>query len=86
MASTSFSLGEYWTNFIAEQVESGRYESASAVVRDALRLAEERGKLDTMHSALALKALSGSDPSILLTESLIASIKADALASDDLAA
>ena len=37
MATTSLSLGEHWESFIRKQVESGRYSSASDVVRDALR-------------------------------------------------
>ena len=34
MASTSFSLGDHWEVFIRREVESGRYGSASEVVRD----------------------------------------------------
>ncbi|MBB3607586.1 type II toxin-antitoxin system ParD family antitoxin [Rhizobium sp. BK602] len=42
MATTSLSLGEHWESFIREQISSGRYGSASEVVRDALRGMEER--------------------------------------------
>ncbi len=42
MATTSMSLGEHWQEFIRAQVESGRYGSATEVVRDSLRLLEER--------------------------------------------
>ena len=41
MASTSFSLGPYWDDFIKAQVAEGRYGSASEVVREALRRMEE---------------------------------------------
>ncbi len=43
--TTSFTLGEELDGFVREQVDSGAYASASAVVRDALtRLAEEQRK------------------------------------------
>ena len=41
MASTSLTLGEHWESFIKNQIERGRYGSASEVVRDALRRLEE---------------------------------------------
>jgi antitoxin ParD1/3/4 len=41
MATTSLSLGPHWEGFIKKQVETGRYGSASEVVRDALRGMEE---------------------------------------------
>ncbi|MGZ8918248.1 MAG: type II toxin-antitoxin system ParD family antitoxin [Methylobacter sp.] len=42
MATTSLSLGEHWEVFIRNEIASGRYGSASEVVRDALRELEER--------------------------------------------
>ena len=44
MASTSLTLGSHWEAFIRAEVESGRYGSASEVVRAALRELEDRGK------------------------------------------
>lgn len=42
MDTTSLSLGEHWKVFIKNEVSSGRYGSASEVVRDALRTLEQR--------------------------------------------
>lgn len=38
--NTSILLGDYFDNFISNQIKSGRYSSASEVVRTALRLFE----------------------------------------------
>ena len=54
MATTSLSLGEHWEVFIRNEIASGRYGSASEVVRDALRAMEERkSKLEAIRSHLA---------------------------------
>jgi len=39
--NTSILIGEYFESFINEQVKSGKYASASEVVRTALRLFEK---------------------------------------------
>ena len=39
---TSFSLGDHFTGFIEAQVNEGRYNNASDVMRAALRLLEAR--------------------------------------------
>lgn len=38
----NISLGKRWEVFIQEQVKQGRYQSQSEVVREGLRLVEER--------------------------------------------
>ena len=54
MATTSLSLGEHWEVFIKNEIYSGRYSSASEVVRDALRAMEERkSKLEALRAHLA---------------------------------
>jgi len=54
MATTSLSLGEHWELFIKNEISSGRYGSASEVVRDALRAMEERkSKLEALRTHLA---------------------------------
>jgi len=53
MATTSLSLGQHWETFIKSEVSSGRYGSASEVVRDALRnLEEHKSKLDALRTHL----------------------------------
>jgi antitoxin ParD1/3/4 len=53
MATTSLSLGEHWEVFIRNEVSSGRYGSASEVVRSALRVLEERKtRLDALRAHL----------------------------------
>ena len=42
MANTSLTLGEHWEVFMKNQISSGKYGSASEVVRDGLRLLERR--------------------------------------------
>jgi antitoxin ParD1/3/4 len=54
MATTSLSLGGHWEEFIRNEITSGRYSSASDVVRDALRELEDRGKrLEALRTHLA---------------------------------
>lgn len=45
--NTSILLGDYFENFINYQVQSGRFSSASEVVRAAMRLFEQEEKLKT---------------------------------------
>ncbi len=39
--NTSILLGEYFENFINEQIASGKYNSVSEVIRTALRIFEQ---------------------------------------------
>jgi antitoxin ParD1/3/4 len=42
MGTTSFTLGSHWEEFVKREVESGRYATASEVMRAGLRELEER--------------------------------------------
>ena len=50
---TSFSLGDHFTSFVEAQVNEGRYNNASDVMRAALRLLEEReARMSALPAAL----------------------------------
>jgi antitoxin ParD1/3/4 len=52
--TTSVSLGGHWEEFIKDEIESGRYSSASEVVRAALRELEDKGRrLEALRTHLA---------------------------------
>jgi len=42
---SSYVIGDHFEKFIRAQVETGRYASASEVIRDSLRLLENRERL-----------------------------------------
>ncbi len=53
MASTSLTLSPHWETFIQTEVASGRFASASEVVRAALRELEDKSKrLDALRAHL----------------------------------
>jgi len=58
--NTSVSLGDHFDQFIATQLSTGRYGSATEVVRAALRLLEnEEQKLETLRQLIAEGRASG---------------------------
>jgi len=58
--NTSITLGDHFEGFIAEQVQSGRYGSASEVIRSALRLLEnQEAKMETLRQLLQQGEQSG---------------------------
>ena len=55
--ATSYSIGKHFEGFIERLIESGRYSTASEIIRDGLRLIEEReqdreAKLDWLRAAI----------------------------------
>jgi len=51
--NTSISLGEHFADFVDQQVESGRYGSASDVVHAGLKLLEDHeGRVKALQDAL----------------------------------
>ncbi|WP_291134420.1 type II toxin-antitoxin system ParD family antitoxin [Flavobacterium sp. UBA7663] len=58
--NTSILLGDHFNNFISSEVASGRYSSASDVVRSALRLLEiEESKIKWLQNELEIGEKSG---------------------------
>ena len=62
--ATSYTLGAYFEEFIKRLIESGRYSTASEVMRDGLRLMEEReqlraAKMDALRKAIQMGLDSG---------------------------
>lgn len=59
------SVGEQWESFIADLVASGRYGSASEVVRSGLRLVEEReAKLKWLREKIEASIAAGGEHSL----------------------
>jgi antitoxin ParD1/3/4 len=58
--NTSISLDDHFAEFLAREVASGRYRSASEVIRTGLRLLEEREtELAALRAALVEGEASG---------------------------
>jgi antitoxin ParD1/3/4 len=61
--TTSFILGDRFDQFISGQVQSGRYATSSEVIREGLRLVEERAKaIEELNRELDAGLASGIDP------------------------
>jgi len=67
----TLSLGEHWNSFIEKKLSQGRYASASEMVRDGLRLIEEReanSKLEALRAALVEGEESGNSGELDMEE------------------
>ncbi len=61
--TTSFVLGDHFDQFVSGQVQSGRYASSSEVIREGLRLVEERSRaMEALNRELDAGLASGIDP------------------------
>jgi len=51
--NTSISIGDHFEGFMAKQIDSGRYKSASEIIRAGLRLLEnEEKRLEALRKAI----------------------------------
>ncbi|MEQ8478449.1 type II toxin-antitoxin system ParD family antitoxin [Fulvivirga sp.] len=71
--NTSIALGDHFENFISATVSSGRYNSASEVIRAALRLLEEQEEKKKMLTKALIEGeesglVDNFDPQLLLEE------------------
>ncbi len=73
--NTSFSLGSHFEEFVENELASGRYSTASEVIRAGLRLLEnEKLKLEMLRESLKEGEKSGFDPNFE-TNSFLESLK-----------
>ena len=72
------SIGERWEGFVESVVRRGRYGSASEVVREGLRLVEERDvKLQALRATLAASIATGGEVSDAELDQALAACDAD---------
>ncbi|MFM2392123.1 MAG: hypothetical protein RLZZ546_100 [Bacteroidota bacterium] len=58
--NTSIILGEYYEDMIKKEMENGKYSSASEMIREGLRLLDERSKkIEAINKALVIGEESG---------------------------
>jgi antitoxin ParD1/3/4 len=75
--NTSISLGDYFNGFVEEQVASGRFASASEVIRAGLRLLEaDQAKLERLRELIREGEESG-EPVPLDREKFFAEMRAE---------
>lgn len=74
---TSVSLGDHFEGLIKGLVENGRYNNASEVVRDGLRMVEAREhRLATLDRALAEGLTAEAEDRVMSLEDAAAQVKA----------
>ena len=75
---SSYTLGSHFEAFIREMTESGRYSSASEVVRDGLRLLEDRERLRALKLADLRRKIeeAQADPTLLSEQEVFEHLEA----------
>lgn len=58
---TTIQLDPYFEEFIKDEINSGKYDSVSEVIREGLKLLEEKEKLKALQSAIQEGINSGID-------------------------
>ena len=71
--NTSISLDDHFSNFLTQQVRSGRYRSASEVVRAGLRMLEDQETQMTVLRAALVAGEESGEPEAFDFDAFIAS-------------
>jgi antitoxin ParD1/3/4 len=72
------SIGKRWEEFVERTVEEGRYNSASEVVREGLRLVEEReAKISALRRHIEESIAAGGDISEEEMDAALDAVEAD---------
>lgn len=75
--NTSISLGEHFSQFVEQQIASGRYTSASEVIRAGLRLLQDNeAKLERLRAALQ-EGLDSGEPEPFDFDEFLAEMRAE---------
>lgn len=75
--NTSISLGEHFSQFVEQQIASGRYASASEVIRAGLRLLQDNeAKLERLRAALQ-EGLDSGEPEPFDFDEFLAEMRAE---------
>jgi antitoxin ParD1/3/4 len=81
---SSYTLGKHFESFVQTQLASGRYNNASEVLRDALRLMEERERrLAALDASIERAMADISAGNVIPAEDVFAELEAELKALPD---